>query len=362
MNEHKAYKQLFPPNIVIYIFIILFAYPTQACTAFCLKKDNHLLLAKNLDWPINNGIIILNKKGLRKTAYTDQKPKISWIAKYGSITFNQFGKEFPLGGMNETGLVIEELNSRGQPPNNKNLFKLNEFQFVQYILDNCATVDEILRLQDSITIQPVFINLHYLISDRLGNFAIIEFYDNQSHFYFGDMIKYPILSNNLYKNSLKYISQFKGFGGDLVLKNENTSGERFVRVAKLLKKSENFAYQRPYMTAFSILDSVHQEDTQWSIIYDINEKQIYFKTSLNLIIKSIRLDNFDFSCQTPLLSLNINSIDSNEVKPRFNNFTNEQNTELLMNVFAKYKLYQLGNEEKSVFEGMARYGNSIKCK
>jgi choloylglycine hydrolase len=30
---------------------------------------------------------------------------ISWISKYGSITFNQYGREFPTGGMNEKGLV-----------------------------------------------------------------------------------------------------------------------------------------------------------------------------------------------------------------------------------------------------------------
>ena len=32
---------------------------------------------------------------------------ISWTSKFGNVTFNQYGKEFPTGGMNENGLVIE---------------------------------------------------------------------------------------------------------------------------------------------------------------------------------------------------------------------------------------------------------------
>ncbi len=33
--------------------------------------------------------------------------QVHWTAVYGSISFNQYGKEFPTGGMNEKGLVVE---------------------------------------------------------------------------------------------------------------------------------------------------------------------------------------------------------------------------------------------------------------
>ena len=91
-------------------------YSSTACTSFVVKKDNRILLAKNLDWEISNGIILVNKKGVFKTAYCDCHRKLSWTSRYGSVTFNQFGKEFPLGGMNEKGLVVEELNSWGRTP------------------------------------------------------------------------------------------------------------------------------------------------------------------------------------------------------------------------------------------------------
>ena len=53
-------------------------------------------------------MVCTNLKGLYKTSLkTGNANTISWVSKYGSITFNQYGKEFPTGGMNETGLVVE---------------------------------------------------------------------------------------------------------------------------------------------------------------------------------------------------------------------------------------------------------------
>jgi choloylglycine hydrolase len=72
---------------------------------YCIlhEKAGQVLLAKNLAFPIGEGIILINKRGVLKTAYISQYKKLSWRSKYGSITFNQFGKEFPLGEMNEAG-------------------------------------------------------------------------------------------------------------------------------------------------------------------------------------------------------------------------------------------------------------------
>ena len=95
--------------IVISLFMVLiltvFHGQADACTAFCIKDSNNLLVAKNLDWPVGDGLILVNKRGLFKEAYISGSKRISWTSRYGSITFNQFGKEFPLGGMNEKGLV-----------------------------------------------------------------------------------------------------------------------------------------------------------------------------------------------------------------------------------------------------------------
>lgn len=51
-----------------------------------------------------------NQRNVEKTALIDQKENpIKWISRYGSITFNQVGRDLPFGGMNETGLVVEHM-------------------------------------------------------------------------------------------------------------------------------------------------------------------------------------------------------------------------------------------------------------
>ena len=81
---------------------------TLACTTFVIDKDGHIIFGRNYDWISGAGIVHTNQRGLFKTSMkSNDGGTISWISKFGSITFNQYGKEFPTGGMNEKGLVVE---------------------------------------------------------------------------------------------------------------------------------------------------------------------------------------------------------------------------------------------------------------
>jgi penicillin V acylase-like amidase (Ntn superfamily) len=352
------YRQKINEWKILVIFLFLFPSSLIACTAFSIKNGSKIILAKNLDWEIDNGIIIINKKGVFKTAFGCQENKLTWISKYGSVTFNQFGKEFPLGGMNEKGLVIEELNSWGETPDTCNKNQLNEFQWIQYCLDNYANVNELLEGIKDIVIVPLFLNLHYLISDSYGNTTIIEFYNNRAYIYTGDSLAYPVLSNNHYENSLKYLKNFKGFGGNLEVKPENTSGERFVKTAYLTEKLRNKSLSEE--KAFEILDHVKQPDTQWSIVYDISEKKIHFKTSKNRSVRTLELSAFDFTCNTPVLFININE-DKAGSYFSFKELLPENNRELLTKVFDKYSAHNSGQMDSTIFMELAEYGNFIKC-
>ena len=360
INKESSYRS-FIYFTIGFLLLFLSVKSVDACTSFCIISNSQIVLAKNLDWEIADGLIFTNKRGVRKTAYTNHYKKLSWISKYGSVTFNQFGKEFPLGGMNESGLVIEELNSWGETPKNDGAYKLNEFQWVQYCLDNFASIEELIASQNSLEIQPLFLNLHYLICDSNGKTAIVEFYEGKSHFYDKDDVVYPILSNNHYKNSLKNIKLFQGFGGDLLIKNDLSSNGRFVKAASLLKNINSANYFDGKEAAFNILDSVSQSDTKWSIVYDISRKEIHFKTALNKTEKIIKLKNFDFSCKTPVLILNVNRTETNNLNSNFVSFKSSYNMNLLISVYDKFKLYEMGEHPKSTFLKMANYGNSIKC-
>src|SRR3954447_12341560 len=82
--------------------------PADACTTFCLRKDSTAVFGKNYDWHFDDGLVLVNKRGVAKTAAPPPAGSpAQWTSRYGSVTFNQFGREFPNGGLNEAGLALE---------------------------------------------------------------------------------------------------------------------------------------------------------------------------------------------------------------------------------------------------------------
>ena len=52
------------------------------------------MFGRNYDWVTGNGMVVVNGRGVFKTSMVGagEKP-VSWTSKWGSISFNQFGKE-----------------------------------------------------------------------------------------------------------------------------------------------------------------------------------------------------------------------------------------------------------------------------
>lgn len=42
--------------------------PASACTTFCLHKGPRALFGKNYDWSVADGLLVVNKRGVEKTA------------------------------------------------------------------------------------------------------------------------------------------------------------------------------------------------------------------------------------------------------------------------------------------------------
>jgi penicillin V acylase-like amidase (Ntn superfamily) len=92
------------------IVAALAAIPSSAsaCTTFCLERSGDVVFGKNYDFGIGSGMLVVNKRGVSKVSQVGAPDHPArWVSQYGSLTFNQFGREFPSGGMNEAGLVVE---------------------------------------------------------------------------------------------------------------------------------------------------------------------------------------------------------------------------------------------------------------
>ena len=353
MNKLRIANNLF----ILLTFFLVKPGESTSCTAFRLKINDQILVGKNLDWPVGDGFVIINKKGVTKYALVDQNEQpATWTAKYGSVTFNQFGLEFPLGGMNEAGLVVEELSySPSVYPASDSLPHISELQWIQYQLDNFSSVQEVIANLYTVKIHKFLFGIHYFITDRHGESAVIEFIEGNIISYSGKDLVIPVLSNNRYQNSLKYLKMHQGFGGEMIVRDGPGSQERFVRAAMMLKDYHQDDKRTPTDYGFAILNQVRQIDTQWQIIYNPVDLTIVYKTSKEPDAKHLELSGIDFSKnkRSEFFKLGKKCL-SKDLRSCFSAISIDRNQALLQNVFKQ--LVELGEiENQTAIEIITRF-------
>jgi penicillin V acylase-like amidase (Ntn superfamily) len=299
--------------------LALLALPALSCTTFCLRKNGQVVFGRNYDWVTGAGIVHTNHRGLVKVSESTQDGStIKWVSSYGSITFNQYGKEFPMGGMNEQGLVVELMwldDTRYPAPDARPA--VVELQWVQYQLDNCATVEEVIATDKLLRISNDATPLHYLVADAKGNTASIEFLKGKMVVHRGADMPFPVLANSTYEESARTAAQYIKSKSDL--SNLDNSLERFVRACQMISQADASSTVGSLTDyAFDILHKVAQGDfTRWSIVYDISGKKIHFRTNEQTAIKTIDFTSFDLSCSATPKMLNMDQPVKGNITKRF---------------------------------------------
>jgi len=261
------------PFLGILLLLVGIPLPSEACTAFALRASENLYIGKNLDWSIASGYVFVNDKDVQKCLL--RNPDLTWRSRFRSLSFHQLGKEFPLAGMNEAGLVVEELNM--QPVDrimDSAKLGINEFQVVQFMLDNCASIDQVKEALRGFQLCPLFQSLHYFIADRFGKVLIAEFDGSKFQYYTPAQPLHAVLSNNKYTESNRYLQNFQGFGGQDPILHRKGSCERFVSAHAML---QSYKLQPPVEYAFGMLDTLGQSDTRWSLVYDVGRRKVHFR-------------------------------------------------------------------------------------
>ncbi|MGD8782739.1 MAG: linear amide C-N hydrolase [Ignavibacteria bacterium] len=306
------------------LMFIFFIYESNACVTFVINTEDSLFFGWNYEFDCGSGFLIINKRGLVKTSFLrpDEIP-IKWISKYGSITFNQWGKEFPSGGINEKGLVVTQATFLAtQYPEKDIRPAISELQWIQYQLDNYSNVQEVINSDKLIRITKNSVPLHYMICDKEGNTAIIEFIDGRMVFYQNDELLYRVMGNESYQSSLLEISKYKGLGGNQEIPSKSTD----TKYANSIIASD---YVKKYSKSYNIVEysfdilshSSEPARTQWSLLFDIKNDRIYFRSLQNADIKSINLSDFNFECKTQVKILDISAHQTSD----FINYTNKIN-------------------------------------
>ncbi|MCP4147051.1 MAG: linear amide C-N hydrolase [bacterium] len=331
------------------------------CTAFCLKDGTAILAGKSYDWDIDAGYVIINKRNLKKTALPPATGvPARWVSKYGSITFNQYGKEFPLGGINEVGLMVEVLWLRQTAyPEPDKRPALGELSWVQFQLDTHSSVKEVIASDSLVRIAGSGAAIHFFVCDRSGESASIEFLEGKMVCRTGKNMPAKVLTNNTYDIAKFYLKTHTGFGGTNSVSKSNKSLDRFVRTAHNLQNYKSQITKPALEYGLEMLASVRWNRTQWNILYDIKNLKVYYMTLKNRQLRFFQITDFDFSCKAPSILIDINGQGSGYIAGDFIPYTIQINRSLIKKSFGATGF--LKNTPAETLEQLAKYPDSIKC-
>jgi len=344
-------------NKIITLFLVMASViPAHTCTTFFLHHNGQMVFGRNYDWSADAGMVCTNQRGLVKESIKQADGNtVSWVSLYGSITFNQYGKEFPTGGMNEKGLVVELMWLDGTVyPKPDERPAIGVLQWIQYQLDNHATIEEVIASDKIVRITSNGTPLHYLVADASGNAATIEFLEGRMQAHKGGDLAMPVLTNDMYSRSIR--SRNDG------VSHQSNSLERFNMACDRIQQYKLNARGGSLIDeSFSILDKVAQGSyTKWSIVYDISNKKIWFKTEKYKQLRSVNFSTFNFSCRFSSKQINMNGSEQGDISGLFQDFSNATNSLILAQTLEQSRPQIVISKDQK--DATLAYPATISCK
>lgn len=301
------------------------------CTVFRTNKNRNgnFFVGKNYDVPDPcMAMIFLNIQGAEKQALI-MPPEIpvKWKSKYGSITCSQMCKDFPSSGMNEVGLIVEQTTLWNTIyPDRDERPAIKELQWIQLMLDTCATTEEVIKKSKEVRISQNAAKIQYFICDALGDVCLIQYILGDMLLIRGDDLKYSVITNDMYNTSIDYLNIHEGYGGKKVLVKSDISVDRFAVTVNDIVHNEYIKIE----DAFSILDLSAFSLTQLSIVYDPVNMFVSYRSKNSSEIKSINISRFDFAkMSVPLIK------EVDDTGNEFLEFSKEKNYELIKYFFTE---------------------------
>ena len=231
--------------ILASIFLLL-PYQVLGCTIFhIVDKNGNVLVGRNFDSEGEGG----------KIWFIPSNDKYN-----GMAILEQLGPNMPYEGINDKGLFV----GISAVPKTRTPFSFikpirKSLEMVKLILARAQTVDEALGLFSKYTVAfGVFLGnpvVHYMIVDKEGNSAIVEYVDNKI-VVIKDTFNSRIMTNH-------FISKPE------VESDNKTSFERYNTVKNNIGKIHTVEDVQ------NLLKQVCQNTTLWSNIYDLNRQLIY---------------------------------------------------------------------------------------
>jgi len=351
-----------------FVTITLFPSDAGACTTLCIRDANRIVFGQNYDWYVADGAVLVNKRGVSRTAWAPRDKALQWKSRYGSVTFNQYGRGNPIGGMNEAGLVVAMMWVIGTsyPVADARPAVGSGVGWIQYQLDTARTVSEVIASDARTRISAFSAQLHYLVADRSGDVAVIEFREGKMLVRQGNGLPVAALANDFYDDSLVEFERLKAAGA--LGPDRIDAAPRFVRAS-----ARAAAYRTGTDPVRYVFDTLHEvaqgkeassiqppaHITQWSVVYELDRLQVHFRTRQQPAIKTIAFGALDFACGSPVAGMDVHQAESGNANSRLRPFTRAQNVALVESTWSQTAYLRLRPRE--MLESSANTPYEAEC-
>ena len=302
----------------------------DACTRVLhVTKDHHYVITgRNMDWYLRYPTTFWKfPRGMEREGLTKENP-LKWTSKYGSIGLIQTadGQSATADGMNEKGVVANllYLTETKYPERDTKKRGIASSVYVQYLLDNFATVAEAVKAieKDDFQIVPVPIpnsehlpTMHISLSDADGDSAIIEFLDGKTVIHHSKA--YQVMTNSpTFDKQLALAAYWDEIGGNTFLPGTRKSPDRFVRAHyynKMLPKPKN--YREAIASVMSVMRNTSSpfgdpdpskpniSTTMWRVIDDQKNLVMFYESTISPNVIWVDMKKFDFAKGTAVKRL-----------------------------------------------------------